>query len=97
MKKTILKNLNFIALFGIVLLSAAAHAQGVNSAQIRSELDAQKGDIFGIIDIIMTCLGMAGVIYIAITFMSGRDQSKTIVVSWLLSLIIWGIAHAILD
>lgn len=91
------KSLNKVALTAIIALSVITSVfsqVGVN--EMADELETQSQGAFRIVNIIMTVIMFAGIIYIAIGLISKRETSKGVIVGWVVAMVIWGIAVALL-
>jgi hypothetical protein len=82
------------------VLTAFTALRGFSQVSVREMRDAIESDaqeIMEIVNIIMSVVMFAGVIYIATTLIAKREASKGIIVSWIVGMVVWGIGNALLN
>ena len=81
----------------LLLNSLRAMAIQVGIGDFADEMEGQKGEIFRLINIIMTIILFAGIIYIVATLIGKREQSKGVIVGWVIAIVIWGIGNSLFN
>lgn len=82
-----------------VILSALIFFRGssqVTIGQMGDALEADMQEAMRIVNIIMTVIMFAGIIYIAAALIGKRENSKGVIVGWVVAMMIWGIASSLL-
>lgn len=82
-----------------VIFSALNSLQSFSQVTISQMGDALESDMqeaVRVVNIIMTIIMFAGIIYIAAALIGKRESSKGIIVSWVIAMMIWGIASSLL-
>ena len=69
----------------------------ITTDDMADQLESEKAGIFRIINIIMSIILFGGIIYIAATLIAKKEQSKGIIVSWVIAMLIWGLASTLLQ
>ena len=78
-----------------VFTSSRAFSQ-VTIGQMGDALESDMQGAIRIVNIIMTVIMFAGIIYIAAALIGKRESSKGVIVGWVIAMMIWGIASTLL-
>lgn len=83
-------------LLSFFLVSFISSAQSTMS-ELRGQLDAQKTDFFGVVDIIIICCLFGGLIYVITQLVMKSPNARGALIGWIGAVMLWGLAKVILS